>query len=82
MPDSKSSSLYSIKLEATQRAEDKLLLLAQSDPVFFALYHLKFEPDPWQAQFLRSRHQRIILNCSRQSGKSTITAILALGGHP
>lgn len=78
MPDSKSSSLYSIKLEATQRTEEKLLHRARDDPVFFALYHLKFEPDTWQAQFLRSRHQRIILNCSRQSGKSTVTAILAL----
>ena len=78
MPDLKSSSLYSIKLEATQKAEEKLLFRAQADPVFFALYHLKFDPDPWQAQFLRSRSQRIILNCSRQSGKSTITAILAL----
>lgn len=78
MPDSKSSSLYSIKLEATQRVEEKLLHQARDDPVLFALYHLKFEPDPWQAEFLRSRAQRIILNCSRQSGKSTITAILAL----
>jgi len=58
--------------------EEKLLHRAQSDSVLFALYHLKFEPDPWQAQFLRSRSQRIVLNCSRQSGKSTITAILAL----
>lgn len=58
--------------------EEKLLHQARDDPVLFALYHLKFEPDPWQAEFLRSRAQRIILNCSRQSGKSTITAILAL----
>jgi len=57
---------------------EQIILRAQADPVLFALYHLKFEPDPWQAQFLRSRRQRIILNCSRQSGKSTITAILAL----
>jgi predicted phage terminase large subunit-like protein len=78
MHDSKSSSLYSIKLEATQTAEEQINLRAQVDPVFFALYHLKFEPDPWQAQFLRSKAHRIILNCSRQSGKSTITAILAL----
>jgi len=46
MPDSKSSSLYSIKLEATQRAEENILHRAQADPVSFALYHLKFEPDP------------------------------------
>lgn len=35
-------------------------------------------PDPWQARVLRSPAQRIILNCSRQSGKSTTTAALAL----
>jgi len=36
------------------------------------------EPDPWQADVLRSRHTRMLLNCSRQSGKSTTTAIIAL----
>jgi hypothetical protein len=35
------------------------------------------EPDAWQADFLRSQSQRILLNCSRQVGKSTNTAILA-----
>ncbi len=34
-------------------------------------------PDPWQAEVLRSHGQRILLNCSRQSGKSTVTSILA-----
>jgi hypothetical protein len=33
--------------------------------------------DPWQARVLRSGARRILLNCSRQSGKSTITALLA-----
>lgn len=36
------------------------------------------EPDPWQAELLRSEAPRALLNCSRQSGKSTITAVLAL----
>lgn len=35
-------------------------------------------PDPWQADFLRSTDPRILLNCSRQSGKSTVTALLAV----
>ena len=35
-------------------------------------------PDPWQAQVLHSEAPRILLNCSRQSGKSTITALLAV----
>ncbi len=35
-------------------------------------------PDPWQAAVLRSAAPRLLLNCSRQSGKSTITAVLAV----
>lgn len=34
------------------------------------------EPDPWQARLLRSQAQRVLVNCSRQSGKSTTTAVL------
>lgn len=36
------------------------------------------DPDPWQAQFLRSTSDRVLLNCSRQTGKSTTTAIVAV----
>jgi len=36
------------------------------------------EPDPWQAQVLRSSAPRMLLNCSRQSGKSTTVATLAV----
>lgn len=36
------------------------------------------DPDPWQADVLRSESGRILLNCSRQSGKSTIVAVLAV----
>lgn len=35
-------------------------------------------PDPWQAELLRSRAQRALLLCTRQAGKSTVTAALAL----
>jgi hypothetical protein len=35
-------------------------------------------PDLWQADLLRSDARQMILLCSRQSGKSTITSILAL----
>ena len=34
-------------------------------------------PDDWQADLLRSDWQRALLLCSRQSGKSTVTAALA-----
>ena len=39
---------------------------------------LGFEPDPWQALLLRSASDRILINCSRQSGKSTMSAIIGL----
>lgn len=35
------------------------------------------EPDPWQARLLRSQAQRMLINCSRQVGKSTTVATLA-----
>jgi hypothetical protein len=47
------------------------------NPVKFA-QSLGIDPDPWQRDLLLSDEKRIILNCSRQSGKSTITAVLAL----
>jgi nucleotide-binding universal stress UspA family protein len=39
---------------------------------------LGITPDPWQRDLLRSSSSRILLNCSRQSGKSTMAAIVAL----
>jgi hypothetical protein len=35
------------------------------------------ELDPWQRDMLRSNVPRVLLNSSRQSGKSTVTAVLA-----
>lgn len=34
-------------------------------------------PDPWQLRLLRSSGRRILVNCSRQSGKSTVLGTLA-----
>ncbi|MDP9356587.1 MAG: phage terminase large subunit [Chloroflexota bacterium] len=36
------------------------------------------EPDGWQAAVLRSSASQLLLNCSRQSGKSTVTAGVAV----
>ncbi len=47
------------------------------DPVLLA-EQVGIIPDPWQANALRSAAQRVLMLCSRQSGKSTITSILAL----
>jgi hypothetical protein len=50
----------------------------QIDEVEFARTRLGFEPDEAQALVLRSRAKRVILNCARQWGKSTVTAAKAL----
>src|SRR5215217_5202227 len=39
---------------------------------------LGITPDPWQRDLLHSASDRVLLNCCRQSGKSTMTAIVAL----
>jgi hypothetical protein len=39
---------------------------------------LDLEPDGWQEELLRSTSDRVLLNCCRQSGKSTMTAVIAL----
>jgi phage terminase large subunit-like protein len=36
------------------------------------------EPDPWQVDVLTSTHPRKILCCGRQTGKSTVAAVLAI----
>jgi hypothetical protein len=62
------------------RAELHALTLrdaAPADPVALA-EALGIVPDPWQRDVLRSTAGRQLLNCCRQSGKSTTTAILAL----
>jgi len=39
---------------------------------------LGLEPDGWQAKLLHSTSPRVLLNCSRQSGKSTMAGVVAL----
>ena len=39
---------------------------------------LGFQPDPWQRELLRSQAGRVLLLCSRQLGKSTAAACVAL----
>jgi hypothetical protein len=47
------------------------------DRVAFA-EKLGIVPDEWQEDFLRSSADGVLLNCSRQSGKSTMSAVIAL----
>jgi hypothetical protein len=55
-----------------------------ADDLKFALDRVAFaralgiQPDAWQEDLLRSTSDRVLLNCSRQSGKSTMSAVIAL----
>ena len=39
---------------------------------------LGLAPDPWQVEVLEAGHPRLLLNCCRQAGKSTVVAVLGL----
>ncbi len=62
------------KLEAVQIS---LRNEIPDDPVEFA-GQVGIEPDDWQAEVLASEHPRKILCCGRQTGKSTVAAILSI----
>jgi len=63
------------------RLESRQQLSVRTDipayPVEFAI-SLGIYPDDWQVEVLASDHPRKILCCGRQTGKSTVAAILAL----
>jgi hypothetical protein len=59
-----------------RRAAAERLSQLPPDPVLLARA-AGIAPDPWQVRLLQSTAPRILLNCSRQSGKSTTTAVLA-----
>jgi hypothetical protein len=52
-------------------------LRAALDPAAFA-QGAGIDPDPWQREVLRSDAPRILLNVTRQGGKSTTTSVLAV----
>src|SRR5688572_1198032 len=39
---------------------------------------LGVKPDPWQETVIKGNHKRLLLNCARQSGKTTVVAVLGL----
>jgi hypothetical protein len=47
-------------------------------PAVRLLRNLGLEPDPWQIEVLEGGHPRLLLNCCRQAGKSTVVAMLGL----
>jgi hypothetical protein len=74
---SQETRLLRIERRVAEKRKPKAIL-TYSDPLFFARHSLNFAPDPWQERVLSWTGNRLLLNCCRQSGKSTTTAIAAL----
>jgi hypothetical protein len=65
------------KVREKQSTRGSVLELLRRDPAQLMTL-AKFHTDPWQQKLLRSRANQILLLCSRQAGKSTIAAALAV----
>jgi hypothetical protein len=63
--------------QAIQNAAKERLELEKTDAARMARRG-GITPDVWQSDLLRSDAKQMVLNCSRQSGKSTISAVLAV----
>ena len=63
---------------ARQGRQAKPAVCPDPDPVRFVTLQLGLQPDPNQQLLLSSHRPRLIVNCSRQWGKSTIAAAKAL----
>ncbi len=64
-------------IQAANNAVKKRIELERSDACLMAR-RAGLVPDGWQADLLRSNARQLLLLCSRQSGKSTVSSILAL----
>jgi hypothetical protein len=69
--------LLRIERQLVERNKPKATVV-YADPLFFARHSLGFAPDPWQEKVLSWIAKRLLLLCCRQSGKSTVTALLSL----
>jgi hypothetical protein len=66
-----------ILIQATNNAIARRIDREKSDAVLMAR-RAGITPDAWQSDLLRSDARQMILLCSRQSGKSTVSSILAI----
>ncbi len=66
-----------LMIQAANNAINRRIEREQSDACLMAT-RAGIVPDVWQSDLLRSSAKQLILNCSRQSGKSTTTAVMGL----
>jgi hypothetical protein len=51
---------------------------ARRETALAMMQSLDLDPDPWQLEVLTREDKRLLLNCSRQAGKSTTVAMLSV----
>lgn len=66
-----------LMIQALNNAVQKRIESEKTDAVLMAT-RAGITPDGWQSDLLRSDAKQMILLCSRQSGKSTVSSILAI----
>src|SRR5260221_1588554 len=66
------------KLDDLCKQESLMPFDESRPPAVNLLRKLGMEPDPWQVEVLDGDQPRLLLNCSRQAGKSTVVAMLGL----
>lgn len=54
------------------------MILSSRLPTPYLMAVLGLDPDPWQIDVIDGNHRRLLLNCSRQAGKTTAVALLSL----
>src|SRR5690349_12814357 len=70
--------MFRMLLEERGKKARKVEERPRLDAPAWALEKIGFAADPAQARILRSSSRRVILNCTRQWGKSTVTAAKAV----
>lgn len=65
------------RLHARDRSDAAALEKLRADPAA-VMRAADMTPDPWQADLLRSVAEQVLLLCSRQAGKSSVSAALAI----
>lgn len=73
-----STGLFDFSQDSDRQSPASPNLSHAHDPALWAADVLSFEADDWQRDVLRSQAPRLLLNCCRQSGKSSTAAILGL----
>jgi hypothetical protein len=65
------------RIRLRQRDDSAVLDRLRTDPAAVMVAG-NMPPDPWQDQLMRSDAEKVMLLCSRQSGKSSVSAALAV----